>query len=520
MRSCRRHAALVVLLTAVFLLLRVPMLAFSGGRRTPKVQVIVVVFDGLRPDYITSARMPSLHAFGTRGIVSSAHHSLFPTVTRVNASALITGAEPGTHGILDNIIYLPSVDSVRTLNTGDAVDMMRADSVLRRGLFMTPTLPERLSASGRRVVVASAGSTGSAFLLAGAGRAIVLQNELTMPRSLEPMVRSVLGTPPKDASPNLAANARAVDALLRIGIDSLDTDVGFLWLSDPDHTAHGAGIGSVLADSSIRAADREFGRLLQGLRDRGLADRVDIMVVSDHGFSTHAGRDAPIASVLDDFRDRVVVAGGAVYVQRGGDSTRAAVVRALQNAPSVGAIFTRARGDGAATEPGTIPFDRIGWSNARSGDVLFSADWSHRSNAQSFAGFTAQAGTAGHGTSSPYDIVATLVAAGPHVRAGAVTSVPSSNADIAPTIMMLLGMAPAPSMTGRALTELLREGPLPSRVPVRRDTLVARRTLSPPVAATYRVVVYRSHVGSTTYFDSTRTSRTAAGTATGTAHAR
>jgi len=507
MHTNRKAFALATLLTALALLLRLPTHVAAAAQQVRRVRAVVVVFDGLRPDYVTAARMPNLHAFGASGVVSTAHHSLFPTVTRVNASALITGANPGTHGVLDNIIYLPAVDSARALNTGDATDMMRADRALSGQLLMVPTLPYLLRAQGKRVVVASAGSSGSAYLLGGAGRAIILQNELVLPQQYEAMVRTMLGPPPVDASPNLAANARAVDALLRIGIDSVNTDVGFLWLSDPDHTAHGAGVGSAMADSSIRAADREFGRLLQGLHERGLDGQVDVFVVSDHGFSTHAGRDAPIGTVLAPFKDRIVVAGGAVYVRRGGDTTRSDVVRALQAAAPIGAIFTKARRDGAASEPGTLPYDSIGWSSARSGDVLFSADWSHTMNAASMAGRTEQGGTAGHGTSSPYDIVATLIARGPHVRAAAGTNVASSNADIAPTLLHLLGMPSAPSMTGRALTELLRDGPAIANMRVVRDSLVAVTTLPAPSSLRYRVTAYRTRVGRTLYFDSTQTQR-------------
>jgi predicted AlkP superfamily pyrophosphatase or phosphodiesterase len=42
---------------------------------------LVIVVDGLRPDYITAEVMPRLFGLGQRGIVFTAHHSVFPTVT-------------------------------------------------------------------------------------------------------------------------------------------------------------------------------------------------------------------------------------------------------------------------------------------------------------------------------------------------------------------------------------------------------------------------------------------------------
>ena len=63
--------------------------------------------------------MPRLYRLGQRGIVFTAHHSVFPTVTRVNVSSIVTGAYPETHGLLGNTIYVPSVSTTRVLSTGE-----------------------------------------------------------------------------------------------------------------------------------------------------------------------------------------------------------------------------------------------------------------------------------------------------------------------------------------------------------------------------------------------------------------
>lgn len=470
------------------------------AQRPRRLRVVLVVFDGLRPDHVTLARTPRLHALAMQGVMSRQHHSLFPTVTRVNASALATGTGPDGHGILDNSIYLPAVAD-RVLNTGDARDMLLADSVLGGRLLTAPTIGSHLRDAGLRLLVASAGSSGSAYLFAGGAGTPVINADLVQPATLDPMVRRVLGAPPADASPNLGRNAWAVDALLRIGVDSVDVDVGYLWLSDPDHTAHGAGLGSVMADSSIRAADREFGRLLDGLDGRGLRDSVNIIVVSDHGFSTHVGDTKSLRHQLGTLADSVVIAGSAIHVRRGGAGTREAVVRVLQQWPEAGAIYTApSAAGGQGVVEGTVSTAQIAWQHPRSADVLYSADWSHQRGSTGFPGDTRQSGVAGHGTSSPYDVTATFVAGGPDFRTGMQATVPSSNADIVPTILHLLGRPSTPTgVTGRPLRELLRR---PSAVPVTvvRDSVVAAH-------AGYRSVTYRTRVQQTWYFDSTRTTR-------------
>ena len=73
---------------------------------------------------------------------------------------------------------------------------------------------------------------------------------------------------------------------------------------------------------------------------------------------------------------------------------------------------------------------------------------------------------AGHGSSSPFDIHNTLVAAGPDLKAGVEIEVPSGNVDFAPTFLHLLGLDIPSSMQGRVLHEALREGPDPRAVTV------------------------------------------------------
>ena len=94
MHKHRKAFFIATLLAAFALVLRLPTDVAAAAQRVPRVRAVVVVFDGLRPDYVTATRMPNLHAFGATGVVSTAHHSLFPTVTRVNTSALITWVRP------------------------------------------------------------------------------------------------------------------------------------------------------------------------------------------------------------------------------------------------------------------------------------------------------------------------------------------------------------------------------------------------------------------------------------------
>jgi arylsulfatase A-like enzyme len=182
-------------------------------------------------------------------------------------------------------------------------------------------------------------------------------------------------------------------------------------------------------------------------------------------------------------------------------------VDALQHRPEVGAIFTRPRTGGGVggTVPGTLSFDVARWNHPRSGEILVSSNWNRESNDAGFAGKTTDGNVAGHGSSSPYDIHNALIAAGPDFREHAVSEVPTSNVDIAPTLLRLLGLPPAPTMTGRVVSEGLRDGPAISSVAVDRMTETVKAA-----DGGYQLTAHFSKAAGHTYLDYTEVTRAAA----------
>jgi arylsulfatase A-like enzyme len=184
-------------------------------------------------------------------------------------------------------------------------------------------------------------------------------------------------------------------------------------------------------------------------------------VTSDHGFSTHTGGVAldallqPHHSTLPSGDPAVVAGGGAIYVRHHDQAAIAAIVAALQRSPEVGAVFTAARRTGRydGRIAGTLSFDAIRWTHARSADNLFAPNWTDEKNEFGVAGTTASGGVAGHGGSSPYDVHNTLIAAGPDLKTGRAIEAPSANVDFAPTILRSLGVPIPATMQGRVLQE-------------------------------------------------------------------
>ena len=336
-------------------------------------------------------------------------------MTRVNASSISTGAYPETHGLLGNTVFFPKVDPAKFLDTADRNSLVKVAEVEGR-LLTARTLGESLQAAGRKMLVVSSGSTGSAFLnnhMVSGGA--ILHYRYALPEPLAEDMKT-LGPAPAEGAPAGALDRYAVDAFLKVGIPRVDPSVTVMWLSDLDTAAHAQGVGAPATVEVLRHVDGEIKRTQDGLKAAGLFDSYNIWVTSDHGFSTHTGAIdldtvlKPFAGTLPDGSPRIVASGGAIYVRDGDQAAVTSIVATLQKTAGVGAIFTRAAQPGSfdGSVPGTLSFDVARWNHERSAQILFSPDWTDAANAHGMRGTVASGGTAGHGSSSPWDIHNTL----------------------------------------------------------------------------------------------------------------
>ena len=507
----RRCAAALLLL----------LLVLPAGGQEPNRHLLLVL-DGLRPDYVTPDVMPNLYALGQSGVVFTNHHSVYPTVTRVNSSAISTGAYPERHGILGNSVFFPRVSASAFLDTGQKANLEKIQ-VDQDGVLLTATtLGEVLQAHGRKMLAVGAGTTGSTFLLNHkVSGGAVLHTEFALPEAMHQRAIAELGPPPKEGHPNDARNRRAVEAFLTIGLPTVNPTVTAMWLSDPDTTAHALGMGHPTTVEALRRLDREIKNIRDGLSARGLLDKYNIWVTSDHGFATYTGAAdvrallKPFAGTLADGSPRIVNGETAIYVRDGNRQVVGQIVRALQNTVGIGAIFTRAATAGSLDgwAEGTLSFDAARWNHARSGEILYSPDWTDQKNEHGFAGTSASNGVAGHGSSSPFEIHNTLIAAGPDIKQRATVSVPSGNVDFAPTFLHMLGIPVPSTMQGRPLVEALRTSSTQPAAKVTKTEHTAR-TKDGAYSQTAYFSTVRSGAREYRYLDYAKATRAVTGTTT------
>jgi arylsulfatase A-like enzyme len=483
--------------------------------------ILVFVLDGLRPDAIDPVDTPTLFRLRQEGVHYLNSHAVFPTVTRVNAAAIGTGTYPGTNGIVSNVMYVPEINQARPFSLGDFHHLVSLDAMSGGRLVLVKTLGEHLYEHAQQLAVVSSGSTGTSLLLnppaiRGVGTLVNGYFEpgqlVAFPPEVNKTILERFGPAPAKggtAEPHRAAVDWTEDVLREFVLPELRPDVVFNWLTEPDHMLHAFGAGSPESRQMLQNNDQHIARILDMLQTLGLAERTDLFVVSDHGFSrvtfainvAQELMQAGLKTSLDS--DDVVLASSdqavLLHVRDHAPERIQQLVEWLQAREWIGVIFTRGarttdgKGPAASPEPqgwvdGTFSLELIHLANdARGPDILFTFPWTSAKNGFGLAGTDlmdttratgARSGEASnHGSMSPWTIRNTCFAWGADFKRGVEVRVPASNVDLVPTILALKGISAGTSHDGRVLREALIGGPDEEQVPVETRVLTteARR---------------------------------------------
>jgi hypothetical protein len=142
-----------------------------NGERPPR-SVLVIVWDGLRPDFV-GPDTPNLVALRDSGVEFRDHHSTYPTFTMMNAASLATGAFPGTTGFYGNVVWQPGargkdsagkeVDFRQPVFSEDYAVLDDLSANLGGRLFLVGTLFEAAQRSG--MATATVGKAGAAYVV-------------------------------------------------------------------------------------------------------------------------------------------------------------------------------------------------------------------------------------------------------------------------------------------------------------------------------------------------------------------
>jgi len=443
----------------------------AGGER----HVIVMVWDGMRPDFVTAEYAPTLHQLAQNGVWFENNHPVYVSTTEVNGTAIATGCYPEIDGIIGNREFRPEIDPVKSVHT-EGIDVVRKGDEITGGKYIrVPTVAEILHAKGRKTAVAGAKPVALLHDRAQRGNSalgVTLFAGQTVPTDFLQTILPLHGAFPSATNANPTRNDWTAEAL----IDPLWKDgvpaFSLVWMSEPDFSQHQTGPGSARSLSAIKNADDNLARILRALDAKGVRDTTDIMIVSDHGFSTIASvvdvagnlRSGGFNAVRDpkpkpDPGEIMVVSSGGsmlLYVAGHDQAVIKKLVAFLQRQSYPGVILAR------ESFPGAFRLHDVHLDSPNAPDVVVSMRWMPDKNKNGapgmivFDAFDLGPSQGMHGTLGPSDMHNTLVAAGPDFRHGVVDHLPTGNVDVAPTALWILGEKKAVrKMNGRVLTEAL-----------------------------------------------------------------
>jgi hypothetical protein len=533
-----------------------------------------------------------------KGVNFMNSHSLFPTFTMANGSAIASGHYLGDTGTFSNTIYtgytsVPAGDTVVPFIENDAVlgdidehfngDYLNEETILKMARaqgFSTaaigklgPTLLFDHTDRGKNSIVIDDSTGGK--------NGVPLSDEMkeALTKAGLPLTTPSRGDngkagdakTPGTTSANVAQQAYMADVASRVVLPMFKARnkpfVLVFWSRDPDGSQHNTGdslntitpgINGPTSMAGIKNADNNLAQLRKALDDLGLSASTNIMISSDHGFSTISkeSKTSPSAKISyddtpkdflpmgflaidlakaldlplfdpnnknarladnahpkagngvlgqDPAKPDVIVAtnGGSDLVYMPGKDRKLVgrAIKALLEQDYVSGLFVD---DELGRFPGTLPMSQLGLKGK--------AVTPHPSIVVNFRSWTSgceeptncsvqvadtvlRQGQGMHGSFSRGDTLNFTAAIGPDFKAGYVDALPVSNADVGATAAKVMGLTQKPR--GTLVGRVMTEAMPNGATPKAYAGTVA----SKPSANGLRTVLNFQRVGTQRYFD-------------------
>lgn len=585
----------IVLLSASLITLTVG--AASAQNNAPR-NLILFIPDGLRGRIVTPQSAPAMAEIRDKGVNFRNSHSLFPTFTMANGSAIASGHYLGDTGTFSNTIYtgyssVPAGDTVVPFIENDAV-LGDIDEHFNGDYLNEETILKMARAQG--FSTAAIGKLGPTLLFdhTDRGKNTVVIDDSTGGKNGVPLSEEVkdalakanlpLATPsrgdngkagdaktPGTTAANVAQQAYMADVASKVVLPMFRTRnkpfVLVFWSRDPDGSQHNTGdslnaitpgINGPTSMAGIRNADNNLTQLRKALDELGLAANTNIIVSSDHGFSTisKASKTSPSAKIAyedtpkdflpmgflaidlakalnlplfdpndknarvadnahpkagngvmgqDPSKPDLVVAtnGGSdlIYIPSKERKLAGRAVKALLEQDYVSGIFVD---DELGRFPGTLPMSQLGLKgNAVTPTpsiVVNFRSWSSGCEEPTncsvqIADTVLRQGQGMHGSFSRGDTLNFTAAIGPDFKSGYVDALPVSNADVGATAAKIMGLTQKPK--GVLVGRVMTEAMPNGATPQAYSGTVK----SKPAANGLRTVLNFQRVGTQRYFD-------------------
>lgn len=229
-----------------------------------KPTVVLISLDGFRYDYLDKYEPQTLNKLAKDGVRAKWMIPSFPTKTFPNHYTVATGLYPENHGIVENSVY----DFGEVLTMGNRKEVENPRWWLGEPIWVTAEKQGQIAASyffvGTETLI---GGEIPTFWRRYNGR---VPNEMRVDKIL-----SYLDLPPEKRPTVLT-----------------------LYFSDVDDAGHEFSPDAEETKYAVLNVDRQIRRLMDGLKQRKIDEKVNVIIVSDHGM---AAVDFRKTTFLDDY---------------------------------------------------------------------------------------------------------------------------------------------------------------------------------------------------------------------------
>ena len=289
-------------ISGLFFIILLCLTSFAADRINDlRPTLVVISIDGFRPDYLDRSATPNLYRIIDQGVHAKYLIPSFPTKTFPNHNTIVTGLYPAHHGIVANYMYDPDLK--------EKFDK-KNPAVMKD--------PRWWGGEPIWVTAEKQGMRAAPMMWPGA----------TVER---PGMRPTFT---QEFDKHATSNER-VDKLVPL----LDLPVDqrpqllMLYLDAVDQAGHDYGPRSQQVREAVEQADASIGRLMEALKDRGIDDEVNMLVVSDHGMSPQSPKKVVCLDQYLDMSTVDVIDGTPIVNLLPKDGDYEALYRKLKRVP-------------------------------------------------------------------------------------------------------------------------------------------------------------------------------------------
>lgn len=372
----------------------------NAGHQQDKPYLILVSIDGFRWDYMDRYPTPNMDRIADAGSRAERLVPVFPTLTFPNHYSIATGLYPAHHGLVANDFPDPARDKWYSLKNRETVEDR---------WFYTGE-PVWVTAETQGMVAASFFFVGTEAPINGVSPSHWRSYDKII--SGEERVDQILDwlTQAKEHRPHLYT----------------------LYFEDVDDYSHWMGPDSAENIDAIGRVDSYLGRLLSGIDKLPHAERVNIILVSDHGQAAYL--EKPEAFVLDEWVeiDEATIIEGGSYLFMHFDQYELGRARSIVE--SVNSRWKHGRAYTAADAPGQWHVD----NNPRFPDVILMPELGYAVISTAQKAGKISIGDHGWAPENP-EMHGFFIASGPNIKPGVSPGVVNS-VDVYPLMLSILGL--------------------------------------------------------------------------------